>query len=170
MGAQDRIRLGEDGIYRLVEEEPAAKASGEAGGDAERLQVAADEAALSSAGFAEPAIAEAGSGAAGAVPAGEGGAAGKAAGGVVGAVHDPRIPTTISSSMSGPGVGDEVAARRASLLYAKGEPRLGRREAPEPYDPRPKRIMYAKGIAAGLVVTVLVVALVIVLGSGSAVV
>ena len=72
--------------------------------------------------------------------------------------------TTISSSMSGPGVGDDVAAKRASLLYADRKTQVGRRESPEPYDPRPTRMMYAKGILAGLIVVIVVVAIVIFLG------
>lgn len=133
MGAQDRIKLGEDGIYRLVEE------------DASEPDDAVEEDAAPSA-------------------ADSGDVAG--AGNVV---HDPHVLTTISSSMSGPGIGDEVAARRASLLFAKGEPQIGRREAPEPYDPRPKRIMYAKGMAAGLIVVIAVVAMLVVIGSGSSI-
>lgn len=134
MGAQDRIRLGADGVYRLVGEEAAIEDASGSVGDA-----GSDDCF---------------------------GGVKRSAGSMA---HDPKILTTISSSMSGPGIGDEVAARRASLLYAKGEPKVGRRESPEPYDPRPKRIMYAKGIAAGLAVVVLVAAVVVILGSGSSI-
>lgn len=77
------------------------------------------------------------------------------------------IPNGISSSMSGPGIGDDVALKRAHLLdpEARSEPQMGRREAPEPYDPRPMRIMYAKGLLAGAVVAVIVLVFLIVAGS-----
>lgn len=79
------------------------------------------------------------------------------------------IMNGISSSISGPGVGDEVAMKRANLLNdaAHGDPKLGRRPAPEPYDPRPRRIMYLKGILAGAVVIVLALVFLIVAGSAN---
>lgn len=79
--------------------------------------------------------------------------------------RDPRILTTISSSMSGPGIGDDVAAKRANLINAQGEPQVGRRESPEPYDPRPTRIMYAKGLLAGLIVILIACAIVVFVGA-----
>lgn len=77
------------------------------------------------------------------------------------------IPNGISSSMSGPGIGDDVALKRANLLNdaAHGDPKLGRRPSPEPYDPRPTRLMYAKGMLAGAVVIVIVLVFLIVAGS-----
>lgn len=79
--------------------------------------------------------------------------------------NNSHITNTISSAMSGPGIGDEVAVRRASLLHSKGEPQLGRRESPEPYDPRPTQMMYLKGALAALAVVIIVVALVVYLGA-----
>lgn len=83
------------------------------------------------------------------------------------ASHGRPIPNSISSSISGPGIGDDVGAKRANLLSpeAKGEPQLGRRPSPEPYDPWPTRIMYAKGLAAGAVVLIIVLVILIVAGS-----
>ncbi len=83
------------------------------------------------------------------------------------AARERHVSGSISSSVSGSRVGDLVAAKRANLIHAQGEPRIGRREPPEPYDPRPKRIMYAKGIAAGAVVLVVVIVIVMVLASGT---
>lgn len=78
-----------------------------------------------------------------------------------------RPLTTISSSISGSRVGDDVAAKRANLLHAQGKPQVGRRESPEPYDPRPTRLMYAKGLLAGLIVVLVVCAIVVFAGMGS---
>lgn len=78
-----------------------------------------------------------------------------------------HIASNIASNMSGPGIGDLVAEKRANLLHAQGEPQIGRREPPEPYDPRPRRIMYAKGLIAGALVVLIVVAIVLILGSGA---
>ncbi len=77
------------------------------------------------------------------------------------------IPNGISSSMSGPGIGDDVALKRAHLIdpEAKGVPQAGRRPSPEPYDPRPMRLMYAKGLLAGAVVVVIALVFLIVAGS-----
>ena len=80
-------------------------------------------------------------------------------------VHLHQNLKTISSSISGPGIGDDVAAKRASLIHAQGKPQIGRRESPEPYDPRPTRIMYAKGIIAGLIVVLAVIAIIVFLGT-----
>ena len=73
--------------------------------------------------------------------------------------------TTISSSMSGPGIGDDVASKRASLIHAQGKPQIGRRESPEPYDPWPKRKMYIKGGAAVILVIAIVIAIAVFLGT-----
>lgn len=62
--------------------------------------------------------------------------------------------------------GDMVEAKRLGLLHAQGEPQVGRRETPK-VDPWPKRMMYIKGILAGLIVVVAVVAVIMVLASGS---
>ena len=77
------------------------------------------------------------------------------------------IPNGISSSMSGPGIGDDVALKRAHLIdpEAQGVPQAGRRPSPEPYDPRPMRLMYAKGLLAGAVVVVIALVFLIVAGS-----
>ena len=86
------------------------------------------------------------------------------------AIHDNRSEflkqnlSTISSSLSGPGIGEDVAAKRANLVNAQGKPQVGRREPPEPYDPKPTRIMYAKGLLAGLVVVLVVIAIIVFLG------
>lgn len=75
----------------------------------------------------------------------------------------------ISSSISGPGIGDDVALKRANLLddAANADPKLGRRPSPEPYDPRPTRLMYAKGMLAGAAVIVIVLVFLIVAGTVS---
>ena len=60
----------------------------------------------------------------------------------------------------------DVQGKRAQLVNAERNLQVGRREAPEPYDPRPKRMMYARGIALGAVVVVAAVALILVCASG----
>lgn len=79
----------------------------------------------------------------------------------------PVTLTSVSPSSTGACINDDVAAKRANLVNAKGQPYKGRRESPEPYDPRPKRIMYVKGILAGLVVVVIACCMVVFLGGNS---
>lgn len=81
------------------------------------------------------------------------------------------IPNGISSSISGPGIGDDVALKRAHLMdaAAQADPHLGRRPSPEPYDPWPTRWMYIKGMLAGAVVIVIVFVILIVVGGMSSV-
>ncbi len=87
---------------------------------------------------------------------------------VDGVPKERHIASNISSSASKQTwVGDVVAERRASLLDAQGEPKVGRRPSPEPYDPRPRRIMYLKGILAGLAVVIIVLAIVFILGANA---
>lgn len=85
------------------------------------------------------------------------------------AAYDPSmrpIPNGISSSMSGPGIGDDVAMKRAHLMNpaARGEPKSGRRPTPDPYDPWPTRWMYIRGMLLGALVIVIVFVILIVAG------
>ena len=77
------------------------------------------------------------------------------------------LPNAISSSISGPGIGDDVAMKRAHLMEdaANATPQAGRRPSPEPYDPWPVRKMYIKGILSGAAVIVIVLIFLIVAGS-----
>ena len=77
------------------------------------------------------------------------------------------IPNGISSSMSGPGIGDDVAMKRAHLMSAaaRGELKAGRRPTPEPYDPWPTRWMYIRGMLLGALVIVIVFVILIVAGA-----
>lgn len=73
----------------------------------------------------------------------------------------------LSSNMAKPNrAGDMVEAKRMNLLHAQGEPQVGRRETPE-VDPWPKRMMYIKGILAGLAVVIVVIAIIMVVSAGS---
>lgn len=73
----------------------------------------------------------------------------------------------ISSNMAKPNrAGDMVEAKRMNLLHAQGEPQIGRRETPV-VDPWPKRMMYIKGILAGLAVIIAVAVVIMVVASGS---
>lgn len=76
------------------------------------------------------------------------------------------IPNGISSSMSGPGIGDDVAMKRAHLMSpaARGELKSGRRPTPDPYDPWPTRWMYIRGMLLGALVIVIVFVILIVAG------
>lgn len=76
------------------------------------------------------------------------------------------IPNGISSSMSGPGIGDDVAMKRAHLMNpaARGELKSGRRPTPDPYDPWPTRWMYIRGMLLGALVIVIVFVILIVAG------
>lgn len=56
----------------------------------------------------------------------------------------------------------DVQDKRAQLVSAERHLQVGRREAPEPYDPRPKRMMYLRGIILGAIVVVAVLALILV--------
>lgn len=83
--------------------------------------------------------------------------------------YDPSmkpIPNGISSSMSGPGIGDDVAMKRAHLMSAaaRGELQSGRRPTPDPYDPWPRRWMYVRGMLLGAVVIAIVFVILIVAG------
>ena len=59
--------------------------------------------------------------------------------------------------------------KRANLIHAKGELKVGRRPAPEPEDPRIKRRYYGWRIALGAVVVVAVVVLIMVLGANTSI-
>lgn len=87
-----------------------------------------------------------------------------------GSSYDPSmkpIPNGISSSMSGPGIGDDVAMKRAHLMdpSARSEPQAGRRPTPDPYDPWPTRWMYIRGMLLGALVIVIVFVILIVAGT-----
>lgn len=56
-----------------------------------------------------------------------------------------------------------VEERRANLASAMGAPQRGRRPKPAPYDPRPRRILYARGIALGLLTLLVVVVIILIL-------
>lgn len=76
-----------------------------------------------------------------------------------------HIASNFSSSLSGSRVGDGVAERRANLLHAQGEPKIGRREPAKGIDPWPKRIMFIKGILAGAAVVAVAIIILIVIGN-----
>ncbi len=78
-----------------------------------------------------------------------------------------HIASNFSSSLSGSRVGDGVAERRANLLHAQGEPRIGRREPAPPPDPRPQRILYFKGILAGAAVIAIVIIILVAIGANT---
>lgn len=67
-----------------------------------------------------------------------------------------HITNHISSSLSGPGIGDLVAAKKANLIHAQSEPARGRRETPV-HDPWPRRKLFIRGILLGLLVVVVAV-------------
>lgn len=58
-----------------------------------------------------------------------------------------------------------VSERRLNLTSAMGSPQVGRRPKPEPYDPRPRRILYARGIALGMLVVIAVIIIILIIGS-----
>ncbi len=60
----------------------------------------------------------------------------------------------------------DVQDKRAGLLNAERKVAIGRRESPEPYDPRPKRMMYLRGLLLGAAVVVIALVLIIVLAPG----
>ena len=76
------------------------------------------------------------------------------------------IPNGISSSMSGPGIGDDVAMKRAHLMdpAARSDPQTGRRESPDPYNPWPQRWVYIRGMLLGALVIAIVFVILIVAG------
>ena len=139
MSARDHLRLGPDGKYVWVENPEESDSP-----DASSADVASEAQTQEGSSVSDPAQ--------GAVrmQAGEG---------------RGQNLTNISSSMSGPGIGDDVAAKRASLLHAQGKPQIGRRESPEPYDPWPKRKMYIKGAVGVVIVILIVIAIVLFLGT-----
>ena len=79
-----------------------------------------------------------------------------------------HVASNISSSMSGNPIGNMVGNKKMNLLDAMhdAKPQIGRR--PEPVnDPWPRRKMFIRGIALGLLVCVVVAVIAVVLAQQS---
>lgn len=60
----------------------------------------------------------------------------------------------------------DVQDKRSNLLNSDRNLQVGRREKPKPYDPRPQRLVYARGLILGAVVVIVALALIMAVAPG----